>query len=83
MVPFVESASPPMAAAITELTVAAGEAIITTSTLAMGSTGCLKNHSSASVIAGDHPSQVLLGNSFLGQTRIVQTDSVLEISKRY
>lgn len=38
---------------------------------------------SASVIAGDHPSKVLLGNSFLRHTRMEQAGSVLEISKRY
>jgi len=37
----------------------------------------------ATVIEGDHPFEVLLGNSFLRHTRIEQSDSVLVISKRY
>ena len=37
----------------------------------------------ATVIAGDQPSDVLLGNSFLRRTRIQQAGSVLEIEKRY
>jgi len=45
--------------------------------------GIKLNNVSASVIDGDHPSKVLLGNSFLRHTRIEQAGSVLEISKRY
>lgn len=37
----------------------------------------------ATVIAGDQPFDVLLGNSFLRHTRIQQAGSVLEIEKRY
>jgi len=37
----------------------------------------------ASVIAGDQPFDVLLGNSFLRRTSIQQAGSVLEIEKRY
>jgi aspartyl protease family protein len=37
----------------------------------------------ATVIAGDQPFDVLLGNSFLRHTRIQQADSALEIEKRY
>ncbi len=37
----------------------------------------------ASVIEGDHPFDVLLGNSFLGRTRIQQTASVLKIEALY
>jgi aspartyl protease family protein len=37
----------------------------------------------ASVIDGDHPGEVLLGNSFLRHTQIEQAGSVLEISKRF
>jgi len=37
----------------------------------------------ASVIAGDQPVDVLLGNSFLRRTSIQQVGSVLEIEKRY
>ena len=45
--------------------------------------GIKLNKVSATVIAGDHPSEVLLGNSFLRHTRIEQAGSVLEISKGY
>lgn len=37
----------------------------------------------ATVIAGDQPHDVLLGNSFLSHTRIQQAGSVLEIQKRF
>ena len=37
----------------------------------------------AMVIEGSRPSEVLLGNSFLRHTDILQADSVLKISKRY
>jgi aspartyl protease family protein len=37
----------------------------------------------ATVIAGERPFDVLLGNSFLRRTRIQQAGSVLEIEKRY
>ena len=37
----------------------------------------------ATVIDGNQPSQVLLGNSFLGQTDMQQADSALVIRKRY
>ena len=37
----------------------------------------------ATVIAGDQPFDVLLGNSFLRHTRLQQAGSVLEIEKRY
>jgi len=37
----------------------------------------------ATVIAGEQPPEVLLGNSFLRRTRIQQAGSVLEIEKRY
>jgi aspartyl protease family protein len=37
----------------------------------------------ATVIAGEQPVDVLLGNSFLRHTRIQQAGSVLEIEKRY
>jgi aspartyl protease family protein len=37
----------------------------------------------ATVIEGEHPAQVLLGNSFLRHTRMEQAGSVLKISKRY
>jgi aspartyl protease family protein len=37
----------------------------------------------ATVIAGEQPFEVLLGNSFLRHTRIQQAGSVLEIEKRY
>lgn len=37
----------------------------------------------ATVIDGDQPRQVLLGNSFLGQTDMQQADSALVIRKRY
>ena len=45
--------------------------------------GIKLNNVTASVIDGDHPSKVLLGNSFLRHTRMEQAGSVLEISKRY
>lgn len=41
------------------------------------------NNVSATVIAGDKPSDVLLGNSFLRRTEIQQADSVLTITKRF
>ena len=41
------------------------------------------NNVAATVIEGDQPSQVLLGNSFLGQTDMQQADSALVIRKRY
>ncbi len=37
----------------------------------------------ATVIAGDHPADVLLGNSFLRHTQIQKAGSVLEIKKRF
>ena len=37
----------------------------------------------ATVIAGDRPSDVLLGNSFLKHTRMQNAGSVLELKKRY
>ena len=37
----------------------------------------------ATVIAGDQPVDVLLGNSFLRHTRMQQAGSVLELEKRY
>jgi len=37
----------------------------------------------ATVIEGNHPSEVLLGNSFLQHTRLQQAGSVLEIHKRF
>jgi aspartyl protease family protein len=37
----------------------------------------------ATVIAGEQPFDVLLGNSFLRHTRIQQAGAVLEIEKRY
>jgi len=37
----------------------------------------------ATVIEGNHPNEVLLGNSFLQHTRIQQAGSVLEIHKRF
>ena len=37
----------------------------------------------ATVIAGDQPSDVLLGNSFLRHTRLQQAGSVLEIEQRF
>jgi len=45
--------------------------------------GIKLNNVTGTVIAGDHPSEVLLGNSFLRHTRIEQAGSVLEISKRF
>jgi aspartyl protease family protein len=41
------------------------------------------NNVNATVIPGAKPSDVLLGNSFLGRTEIQQTNSVLTISKRF
>ena len=41
------------------------------------------NNVSATVIDGDKPSEVLLGNSFLRHTDMQQTNSVLTIRKRY
>ncbi len=37
----------------------------------------------AIVIPGEHPSDVLLGNSFLRRTQMIRAGSVLEIRKRY
>ena len=37
----------------------------------------------ATVIDGEHPAQVLLGNSFLSHTRMQKAGSTLEISKRF
>ena len=37
----------------------------------------------AIVIPGNHPSDVLLGNSFLRRTQMIRAGSVLEIRKRY
>ena len=45
--------------------------------------GIKLNNVTGTVIAGDHPSEVLLGNSFLRHTRMEQAGSVLEISKRF
>ncbi len=45
--------------------------------------GIRLNNVVATVIAGDHPSEVLLGNSFLRHTRIEKAGSTLEISKRF
>lgn len=52
MVPLVESVSPPIVAASIKLTVADGEAVMITSTLAMVSIGWLKIHSNANAVAG-------------------------------
>jgi len=41
------------------------------------------NNIAATVIPGNQPSEVLLGNSFLRRTEIQQTGSVLQIRKRY
>lgn len=52
--------------------------------LASVSIGGIKlNNVSAIVIAGDQPSEVLLGNSFLGRTELQQAGSVLTIRKRF
>ena len=45
--------------------------------------GIKLNNVLATVIAGDQPFEVLLGNSFLRHTEMQQAGSVLEISKRY
>ena len=45
--------------------------------------GITLNNVTASVIAGDQPSEVLLGNSFLGRTEMQQAGSVLTIRKRF
>ncbi len=45
--------------------------------------GIRLNNVEAIVIDGDHPFEVLLGNSFLRHTRMEQAGSVLEISKRF
>ena len=45
--------------------------------------GIKMNNVSATVIDGDKPAEVLLGNSFLRHTDMQQTNSVLIISKRY
>jgi aspartyl protease family protein len=53
-------------------------------TLNSVSIGAIKlNNVSATVIEGDKPSDVLLGNSFLRHTDIQQTSSVLIIRERY
>ncbi|MCP4334243.1 MAG: clan AA aspartic protease [Gammaproteobacteria bacterium] len=54
---------------------------VTLDTVEVG--GIKLNNVSATVIEGDHPSEVLLGNSFLRHTQIVQSGSILEISKRF
>ncbi len=41
------------------------------------------NNVTATGIPGSKPSHVLLGNSFLGRTEILQADSVLTIKKRF
>jgi aspartyl protease family protein len=41
------------------------------------------NNVNATVIPGNKPSDVLLGNSFLGRTELQQVDSVLTIRKRF
>ncbi len=45
--------------------------------------GIKLNNVTATVIEGDKPTEVLLGNSFLRHTDIQQTSSVLIISERY
>jgi len=45
--------------------------------------GIRLNNVEAIVIDGEHPFEVLLGNSFLRHTRMEQAGSVLEISKRF
>jgi len=45
--------------------------------------GIKLNNVSATVIAGDKPAEVLLGNSFLGRTELQQAGSVLTLKKRY
>ena len=45
--------------------------------------GIKLNNVSATVIVGDKPSEVLLGNSFLRHTDMQQSSSVLTIRKRY
>ncbi len=45
--------------------------------------GIKLNNVTATVIEGSRPYEVLLGNSFLRHTDILQADSVLEIRKRY
>ena len=49
----------------------------------VGIGGIRLNNVAASVIEGDKPSEVLLGNSFLRHTDIQQTSSVLTIRERY
>jgi aspartyl protease family protein len=49
----------------------------------VGIGGIKLNNVTATVIEGDKPSEVLLGNSFLRHTDIQQTSSVLIISERY
>lgn len=52
--------------------------------LASVSIGTIKLHNvTAIVIEGDHPAQVLLGNSFLGRTDIQKAGAMLEITKRH
>ncbi|MDH3388492.1 MAG: retroviral-like aspartic protease family protein [Gammaproteobacteria bacterium] len=45
--------------------------------------GIQVNNVDATVIAGDQPFEVLLGNSFLQHTRIQKAGSMLEIEKRF
>lgn len=45
--------------------------------------GILVRDVEATVIAGNQPSEVLLGNSFLRHTRLEQAGSVLQIRKKY
>ncbi len=45
--------------------------------------GILVRDVDATVIPGDQPFEVLLGNSFLRHTKIQQAGSVLQIEKRY
>ena len=48
------------------------------------SIGAIKiNNVSTTVIEGDHPSEVLLGNSFLNQTDMNKAGSMLEITQRH
>ena len=49
----------------------------------VGVGGIKLNNVAATVIEGDKPSEVLLGNSFLRHTDIQQTSSVLIIRERY
>ena len=45
--------------------------------------GILLRNVTATVIAGDQPREVLLGNSFLGRMQLEQAGSVMTIKKRY